>query len=788
VSTVFLILFLMGFSQPSGGPERLLAQAFEVDVEEDAEDIEDIDDVDGEEKQDRPKQVKSEEDLWTEPDKAKPKPEKKPKKEEEDVEEITDEEGKEESGGDVGGWGAEAERDTWGDEERIEKGESLMGKTGEPDRVLVKEQQKEAAQPVKSPARPEKEKAEEKAEKAEEKKEEKTKEELVSMAMGPEKVLPVSGTLADLAAIWEQRRIHLDQRDFGLARADLKRFLDLKDELYIRNMFLHANVLIREADRARQAEDQNKAEHLLDAAVEMAPDFAGAHLARTSFWFSKSTLKIGRVLGGLVDAAKASYRNPMAADRFLVNLVTGLLLGLGLAAVIFIVVQFLRCVRLYLHDFHHLFPRGVARLQTGFLGVLVLLIPILFRLGLLSVLFFWALIAWIYQERRERLVTFLVVLFFALSPFALKWVVSGMIVPDSVTADLLAVAQGPADSRSISRLKSRLRKEPGNHVILATLGGLYKRTGNLDLAAALLDRALQIRSNSAVLLNNRGNVRFLGGDLKGAIGFYDRAIQARPDLAVPYYNLSKAYYRSLDLNKGKHYRTQALRLDPEGIGKVNKRAESRRANDVVADLAIPIKWVAGQNHRRDGEMFTRAARNLWLAWGGTGSSDTFPFVGAGVVVFFGLILLMRKKVYFSSGCVRCGRPACRRCSIELRDDTVCAQCFHAFVQREQGIDAKSRISKEIQVRQYRRRKENIARGITFLLPGVGQLIHSRPLRGMLFLMVFCCVIVQVLLGHGVMRDAMALGVGIDWLKLVPLIVLGLGFYAWAILNVFRSET
>jgi hypothetical protein len=158
-----------------------------------------------------------------------------------------------------------------------------------------------------------------------------------------------------------------------------------------------------------------------------------------------------------------------------------------------------------------------------------------------------------------------------------------------------------------------------------------------------------------------------------------------------------------------------------------------------------------------------------------------------VAVLFGLILLLRKKVYFSSGCVRCGRPACRRCASELRDDTVCSQCFHAFVHREQGIDAKSRISKEIQIRQYRQRKESIARGITFLLPGVGQFIKGRPLLGMLFLVVFCCVIVQVLLGHGVMRDAASLGAGIDWLKLAPLILLGVVFYAWAILNILRSE-
>jgi hypothetical protein len=316
---------------------------------------------------------------------------------------------------------------------------------------------------------------------------------------------------------------------------------------------------------------------------------------------------------------------------------------------------------------------------------------------------------------------------------------------------------------------------------------LYKRTGNLDLAEELLDRALKVRPNSAVLLNNRANIMFLKSDLKGAIGYYDRAIQARPDLAVPYFNISKAYYRIPDLDKGKHHRNQSLRLDQKRIQEVNKLAETRKVNFVVADLSIPREWITSGNHRRDGKAGQRATQHLWTAWGGAGTSETFPFVGAGVVVLFGLILLLRKKVYFSSGCIRCGRPACRRCASELRDDTVCSQCFHAFVHREQGVDAKSRISKEIQIRQYRRRKENIARGISFLLPGVGQFVKGRPLLGMLFLTVFCCVIVQVLLGHGVMRDAAALGAGIDWLKLAPLIVLGVGFYAWAVLNIFRSE-
>ncbi|MFC1654991.1 hypothetical protein ACFL2F_04210, partial [Myxococcota bacterium] len=65
-----MILFLLGIPEFSAPAEHRLAQAFEVDVEEDAEDIEDIEDVEEKKKkkakpEPQPKKVKSEKDLWT---------------------------------------------------------------------------------------------------------------------------------------------------------------------------------------------------------------------------------------------------------------------------------------------------------------------------------------------------------------------------------------------------------------------------------------------------------------------------------------------------------------------------------------------------------------------------------------------------------------------------------------------------------------------------------------------------------------------------------------------------
>lgn len=760
----------------------------------------------------------TEEDLWSTPaddksgeGKAAPAEEVVEEIPEEEIEDIEDEkdegrEGARDPSG-LGGWGAEVERDSWGDEERIQdplpEGQVLGGqgkadagtagakkpvskpaaepgqKTGAEDPSTAKRTSNGAGlgpgDTGQGPGTPDTRDAPGAPDAQDEE----------ELAAGKAEIKFPSGTLADLSAMWEQRRIHLDQRDFELAKSDLEKLLRLKQELHVRNMVLHANVLLRHAWRADQAEDLTRAGELARAAIELAPDLPTTYLTQASLWFSESPFKLGRVFGALVDAAEASLRNPLVSNRMLVNLVLGLMLGFGLAACLYIVVQLLRYLRLFLHDFHHLFPRGVARLQTGLLGVLVVVLPLLFRAGLVIVLLVWAFIAWIYQEPRERVVSLLVLLFLTGAPLALSWTVDRMLLPETEAGDLLAVVRGAAPEESVVRLKSRLEEQPDDVAILAALGDLYKRTGRLEESLRYLERALEQRPRSAVLHNNLGNVWFLAGEADRAIEHYAQATRARPDLAIPYFNLSRVYYSRLDLDKGKQHRSQANRLAPETISRLRKLSVTRRANDVVADLELPVAWLTSQRDGHNGR-WRNVAGHMWRAWGGVGSVETFPFVGGGLVVLFGLFLLLRRKMALSNGCVRCGRPVCRRCNSELKDNTLCGQCFHAFVKKDH-VDAKSRISKEIQIRQYVRRRETFARGINFVLPGVGQIIKERTLRGGLFLLAFCIVMVQVLLEGGVMRDAQALGAGVDWLKMVPILLVFAGLYAWSVLDVFRMD-
>lgn len=757
----------------------------------------------------KPAEVKNEKDLWSEPaEKAKGEGKEGDKGEDDkgegDVEEIPEDEiedvdtgdegadqGKGEQVPDEGEQGQDTQRDKWGDEERIKNAESL---DNEKDLPLVKKparadagMKKPVAQkPLPAPdAGMAKEPRPVAGGAAEETREDAGQQGEPQVAG---KIRPPSGSVADLSALWEQRRIHLSQRDFELAGQDLERFLQLKEELDIRNLYGRAQVLLREALKARRAEDLKLAGKLVEAAVAAAPDMPAVYMGRASLWFAQNPLGVGRVLGALMDASRAAFADPLSLNRFLVDLITGLLMGLVLAAGIFVLVQFLRYLRLFFHDFHHLFPAGVAQLQTGFLAVLVILVPVIFRTGLVSVLIVWALIAWVYQQRRERIVTFLVVVFLAMIPFALNWIVAGVNLPETLIGDVAAVERGAAPSRSIGRLKAYLEEDPGSEVVLASLGGYYKRTGEMALARGYLERAIGAHPESAVLHNNLGNVLFLTGDLTGALKHYDRAADKRPDLAEPYYNLSRAYSARLDLDKAREHRRDANRLDAEGVRRWIKMAKTGRARDAVIDIPLPDKWLRAAIGKRDGHELREAAETIWENWGGVGSTGAFPYVGAGVIALMVLLLLLRGKIYISGPCVRCGRPVCRRCNSELPDDTTCGQCFHAFSHKDQ-VDAKSRIAKEIQIRHYRLRKERLARFITFVLPGVGQMVKDRPLRGALFLAVSCCVLTQVLLGgDGLMVDPHSLGTGIDWIKFVPLMILFAGTYAWAVLDAFRAET
>jgi len=594
-----------------------------------------------------------------------------------------------------------------------------------------------------------------------------------------------SGTPEDLESLWQRRLLHRSQHDFELARQDLEEFVALQRELDIGNMPAHALVLLRQAAAAEQAKDRQQARKLLQAALAVAPDLPRVHLRQAWYSFRDAPLKPGPVFHQLGRAISAAWSNRLWLNRFLVNLVVGVLLALVLAGGVFLAVQFVRYLRFFFHDFHHLFPRGVARIQSGLLAVLLLLLPLLFHLGLVAVLFVFALIGWLYQQRREQVLTMVVVLVLGISPFAVRWLAQGLQAPGSLSADLYAVARGSAPLESRQRLRSYLAAHPDDARVLAVLGGYYKRAGRYEQAERLLRRAHQARPSSELITNNLGNVLFLKRDVDGAIKLYDEAIRLQPATIEAYYNLSRAYYAKLDLEKAKEHRQAAARLGEKRVRRWQKQAASGLARFAVVDIAAPDDWLAAYLHPEDDKQVKRAAEVMWRSWGGLGSTGGFPFVAGGFVLLLLLLQVLKERWQLSLPCVRCGRPVCRRCDSDLPDRNSCGQCFHAFRQRE-GVDARARIEKEIQIRQRRRRLERLSRLFSFMVPGMGQLLVDKTIRGFTIMVFFSLALMQVLTKGGPMVDTNAVGVALNWSWIAVIGALALVAYTWALLSAFRQ--
>jgi tetratricopeptide (TPR) repeat protein len=767
---------------------RRLAQAFDLPAAED----EAAADPAEKKKKKKKEAIDSETDLWSmpEPDAPDEQPEVEPVDPDliEDIDPQPEPSGPAAAGRDgrqeLGGWGAAVERDSWGDEDRIDDSPLPQARPEPPDRPqpaaptpeLDPDPDAAAAADAGDQPAPDAPADTAGAEPAA----------AAAEAVVPQEgVVPLSGSPADLARLWQQRRIHLEQRDFELARQDLERILSLREELAIANLELPALVLLREARRAEQREDAERAARLLAAAVTLAPDLAEVHLARAGYTFRNDPLALGQLAGGLAAAAGAALDNPLSRDRLLVNALFSLLIGLALAAAVFTLAGLLRYLRLFIHDFHHLFPRGVALFQTGLLAILVLLLPILFRSGLVLVLMTWLLVAWIYQSWRERALTLVVLAVFATAPLVLQLAVERMQRPLTTYGDAVDVLYGAGRADSLRRLKMQLAEQPDNPVLLAALGSHYKRIGQLEQAEDYYRRAVRIEDNSVVLLNNLGNVLFLQNDVAAAQAHYQRATKIRPDEVVPYFNLSRAYFRAADLDKGKETVNQAIRIDQHTVRRLRQQADKRLFNTAVADLRLPADWL-GRLDGHGGPRSDRVLANLWRSTAGT-PSVRYQWVASGVAVGLLLLLLwLRARVFVSNGCVRCGRPACRRCSPELRDDSMCGQCFHAFVKKSK-VDARSRIAKEIQIRKHRRRTETFARAVAFVVPGLAQLVKGRSLRGGLILLVACLALGLVLASGQIVRDPHDLGGGRNWLLLAAPLIVFAGFYVWGILDAFRAD-
>ncbi len=559
------------------------------------------------------------------------------------------------------------------------------------------------------------------------------------------KLTPIAlpqGGLAELLSHFRARQKAVLEQDPRKAEAEAKALRELKTELGFPDFQTVGKALVREGQRRLEAGQGALARSAALLAVDLSPGLPEAWwlLARSQV-AADGPSATGAAVTAAFSAVRAELADPLGRRALFGNLAVAAIWAALAALSLALLLIAGGAVRYTLHDFHHLFPNGASPVQTGLLGLILLAVPWLFRLGPFAILASLAIAAWMYVDRQGRVVVALALLVAVLAPLALGEIASRVYV--SPLALDLWTAQTDLDATAAeSRLTVLAQATPPNVAALAVLGSRAKRLGRLDEAEGFYQKALQVAANRPDLENNLGNVRLLKGDLPGAKSLYEAAIDHDPGRAAAYFNLGQCFSRMLQLEQSQEAQRHALELDRALIEQ--HMSAPPRANVFLIDSGIVFADVAALGSSP--ELASRgvrqqAERRIFGAFEPV-QTPAIVFLLAALVA----LGVLRARLRPSEACRKCGRPVCARCDPGLPSEGLCGQCVNVFL-RKSVADPPARIRKEAKVKAYQIFRLRLVRGLAVLLGGGGHIaVGETGLgAGLLFGLVFFGVLATGLL-------------------------------------------
>jgi tetratricopeptide (TPR) repeat protein len=584
-------------------------------------------------------------------------------------------------------------------------------------------------------------------------------------------------------AAWADRRTALREADPIRAEAAEKALLAARAELAIENLPALAAVEIRESRRALGANLVAEATAHARTAVVLATDLPDAHLALARALFAEAPGRPGPTLAAVGEAVAAAGREPHSVRAFWGDLASAGLAAVAVTALATVLLLLLRRLRLFLHDFHDLpLLRGTARVQSTFLALVLLAVPVVFGLGPVAAVAVALLAVWLYLGLAERIVASLALAALVAIPWATGAVARATAWTGSPAEVVYELEHGAASDEEAAEVAARLADAPAPAPLYAALGRHHKRRGNLDEALRFYKLAQAADPRAPELLVNVGNVLFLKDDLEGAKAAYlaatDRAGADLVVLGAAHYDLSKLYLRTTDMSQSAAAREKAEREAGEFL-KRHGSDDDFSANRYLVDVPVPEEKIRALAEA-DGAplaLATWAERRL----GGGLPRAAWPSAPLGFLGFLWLLALVGPRLRPSRACERCGGPACRRCDPNAGE--LCGQCVNVFV-RKGLVDARDRLRKEAGVRRRRAFVSVATRILSIVGCGAGQVFHGAVVRGALLLVVTLFAGFLLWFWRGIVPPPQASPYAL-WGKLAVSAPLGLGLWAFAIRDAFR---
>jgi tetratricopeptide (TPR) repeat protein len=537
--------------------------------------------------------------------------------------------------------------------------------------------------------------------------------------------------------------------------------------------------------------DSGGAVELALTATELAPALPAVWSGLAHAYLLADPAGLPRVVSALGTAVWTQLVEPGYQRALLADSGVALLAALLLTALSVVAVLFLRRAYYFFYDFHFLFPRAAARWQTTAVAVLLLSLPVVFRMGVVPTLLGLLAAVALYLTTTERLVAASLIALLGPVPLVGALLVDTASFAGTPAADLSLIERGGVGVEPlVERYEALAAEDKVGFVERAVLGRHHLRRGFIEKAQLHLTCALTLNPENVAARTNLGVAFFLEGDLENSRSLLEAVARdskhpaALLDLGRVYFRRALVYGESAaaEVDKAMAALSDANQLDPSLPRAADDRATVVNANQYLRTVPLERSLLTPLAHAEDLAEQVRSQLTVVLL------GDVPAPVAASYPLVVGLLLVafgsLGRTLQVAKECNRCGDPVSSRGDPDLSPGSLmCTQCINVF-SRKGVVAASLRVRKQLEVARYHSRRERTGLVLGTLWSGMGHVFGGWPVRGALYGFLFVGCVVAVVLRHGVLRTPFAAVPQL--LKLAPLAVVLVLVY-WLTLRGLRRR-
>jgi tetratricopeptide (TPR) repeat protein len=499
-------------------------------------------------------------------------------------------------------------------------------------------------------------------------------------------------------------------------------------DLGYRNLESISLALLREAQATLAKGNRGRAVAKADIAALLSPDHPT--VKRTQ---SLIHLRSGSLLQGArfaFDSVLLSATYLWSNVPFLINVVYRFVFTLSLLLLAVALALVVKAFPVLVREVEGILFEGLpGKLIGGGFWLGLLCLPLFLGAGALWTAVIAGAVVYRHCSREERRLLMVLTGCLAVVPLLLHLVAAPFAaLSDPGVEALLKVRYGAFTRSDIGYLQQISRERSGDPWPRFALGLGHKKRGEYRESEKVYGELLSLPLPSGIqakLRVNVGNVRYARHEFEAALVEYKAALALDEDMASAHYNASQVYKQFIQLDDGDREFLLARKLDEKRVSAYAATGTPHPNRAVIDEnitvggaLATITGYRGPQTEKVRRELVEVFLPGLLLRWapGLSWAQGLLAIAIAMLIAFLGTLLPGMSR------CAKCGRVS--HPDKDEEKSGLCSQCRSVFQERD-GVGAKARLTKMVEVRNHQRMQQRIATGISLLLPGAGHLYAGK---------------------------------------------------------------